>query len=340
MKTRVTRGAPRDKAGLDHPKVKKRAPLDRAPSAAARATQPLDREVVANLAEAKSKARAKSKSKSETKSEAQPQAKVHRRSAPQVSAIPEWPYDPATGLTIPARAKKRPPGCLIARAGAGTAFPPALAIGQATYRHLRNGFYIGAHASDRDIAGLFDRLAPTYEQGEINVGYNLAVYRQLTDRARTAAAIEAPERVLDFGCGTGVGLDAIVAAAPAAEVLGFDLSPKMRAIAAERGMLPVDEQNGRLELGDRSVDLVVGAFLLHLVQSPEWIAEVARVLRPGGAASFNVYKPVVDWHTKYGAWFKDAGLEVVSAAPATFSGGGMDVTMPLMVVRRPAANAP
>lgn len=320
MTARIIRGGPRHKASFDRPKVKKRAPLENTPSSTAQETKPLDREVARNLAE--------------------PKAKVRRRSAPQVSAIPEWPYDPATGLTVPPRAKKKLPGCLIARADAGTAFPPALTVGPATYRHLRNGFYIGTHASDRDIAGLFDRLAPTYEQGEINVGYNLAVYRQLTDRARTAASIETPERVLDFGCGTGVGLDAIVAAAPGAEVLGFDLSPKMRAIAAERGMVPVDEQNGRLELADRSVDLVVGAFLLHLVQSPEWIAEVARVLRPGGAASFNIYKPVEDWQVKYGAWFKEAGLELVSAAPATFSGGGMDVTMPLMVVRRPASNAP
>ncbi len=258
---------------------------------------------------------------------------LRAKTTEQVAKIPIWSYSAETGL-VPAKNHSGPlPGCVIAKAEAGVAFPATIDVEGASYKHLRNGFYIGAHATDRDIAGLFDVLAPTYEKSEINVLYNLKVYRELSEMAQGSRTGPA-NRVLDFGCGTGLSAPVLSQRFPGAEVLGFDLSPKMRVEAKRNGMTPVDEKQGRLELAAGSVSSVVGAFVLHLVRDPAWIQEVARVLEPGGTATFNIYKADPNWRESFGTWFKEAGLEVVEAKEHTFSGGGLETKMPVVVLKK------
>jgi SAM-dependent methyltransferase len=94
--------------------------------------------------------------------------------------------------------------------------------------------------------------------------------------------------VLDVGCGPA-SVTALLAGAvgPSGLVLGVDRSEAMlaRAVRAESGpqigFLHADAQ--RLPLRDRTVDAVVSLAVLHLVPDPVTaLAEMARVLRPGG----------------------------------------------------------
>jgi ubiquinone/menaquinone biosynthesis C-methylase UbiE len=97
------------------------------------------------------------------------------------------------------------------------------------------------------------------------------------------------ERVLDLGC--GAGHTALAFAPRVAEVVAVDLVEAMlaegRRLAGERGIGNVDFRLGdveRLDLPDSSFDVVTSRFSAHHYPAPQRaLAEVVRVLRPGGA---------------------------------------------------------
>jgi SAM-dependent methyltransferase len=118
-------------------------------------------------------------------------------------------------------------------------------------------------------------------------------------------------RLLDIGCGPGsitLGLAAVVAPG---EVVGIDLRPEAveqaRALAAERRV-----SNVRFEVAsvyaqpfaDPAFDAVFAhAVLMHLAEPVRALAEVRRVLRPGGIVGLSdldidaqfIYPPPVLW---------------------------------------------
>lgn len=91
-----------------------------------------------------------------------------------------------------------------------------------------------------------------------------------------------PGRVLlDAGCGGGL-------LAPHVRALGYrhvgvDLRRSGLAVAAERGVAPVAGDVSALPLADGAADVVVaGEILEHVTDLPGTVAELCRVLRPGG----------------------------------------------------------
>ncbi|KUL35067.1 SAM-dependent methyltransferase [Streptomyces sp. NRRL F-4489] len=103
-----------------------------------------------------------------------------------------------------------------------------------------------------------------------------------------ALGLRAGQRVLDAGCGTGRALPALRAAVGArGAVLGADLTPEMLAAAVRAGrgagaaLLQADVT--RLPLPTAALDAVFAAGLIsHLPDSAAGLAELARVVRPGG----------------------------------------------------------
>ncbi|YCK36780.1 class I SAM-dependent methyltransferase [Actinomadura sp. ATCC 39365] len=100
-----------------------------------------------------------------------------------------------------------------------------------------------------------------------------------------------PERVLDVGCGTGVVTAAALAAG--AQVTAVDADPAMLELVARRhpaatvrrATLPV------LPFEDASFDAVAGNFVVnHVADVPATLAELHRVLRPGGAVALTWWK--------------------------------------------------
>lgn len=118
--------------------------------------------------------------------------------------------------------------------------------------------------------------------------------RALLDAARLVPG----EQVLDVACGTGlVSFDAARAVGPRGRVLGVDLSDRMVEAAARRAAL-WRLQNTRfarmdaqaLDLPDASVDVVLCALgLMYFAEAGRALAEMRRVLRPGGRIALAVW---------------------------------------------------
>lgn len=108
---------------------------------------------------------------------------------------------------------------------------------------------------------------------------------------RLAGGDLAGQDVLEVGCGRGVGAEVILDRLHASRVTAFDLDESMVELARRR----LHNRPVSLTVGDAcdiqqptgSQDTVVDFGIIHHV--PEWqgaIAEIARVLRPGGQLLF------------------------------------------------------
>lgn len=99
--------------------------------------------------------------------------------------------------------------------------------------------------------------------------------------------------VLDYGCGEGA-YSALHLAQNGRKVTAIDLSPvgieRAKARARERGveeLIDFKVMNAeRLDFPDSSFDVVAGNGVIHHLDLDRALGEVARVLRPGGAAIF------------------------------------------------------
>ncbi len=110
-------------------------------------------------------------------------------------------------------------------------------------------------------------------------------------------------KVLEIGCGHGVGTEIIFERFKAREVHAFDLDPEMIRLARQR-LEKYSTRRLRLHVGDAesiddedaSYDAVFDFGIIHHV--PIWqnaVAEVARVLKPGGRFFFEeVTKKALD----------------------------------------------
>jgi SAM-dependent methyltransferase len=97
--------------------------------------------------------------------------------------------------------------------------------------------------------------------------------------ALAAVAEARPQRVLDAGC--GYGRFARVVAAPV--VVGVDSAPAMVERARSQGIDAREADIQDLPFGDGEFDVVVSNWALyHLANLDRGLAELARVLRPGG----------------------------------------------------------
>lgn len=116
--------------------------------------------------------------------------------------------------------------------------------------------------------------------------------RRFRDRLLELARVAPGESVLDVGCGTGsLAIAAKHRVGPVGEVCGIDPSPEMVARArrkAARAGASVPFETGSVDslpFPDATFDVVTGTLMLHHLDDDlrrRGLAEVARVLKPGG----------------------------------------------------------
>jgi len=119
------------------------------------------------------------------------------------------------------------------------------------------------------VAATYERARPTYPD---------AVLAALADRAGVGPGAQ----VLDLAAGTGKLTRQL--AALGAEVVAVEPSPGMRAACAEAvpGVPVLDGTAEAIPAGDGSLDVVTVAQAFHWFRPAPALAEIARVLRPGG----------------------------------------------------------
>jgi ubiquinone/menaquinone biosynthesis C-methylase UbiE len=128
-------------------------------------------------------------------------------------------------------------------------------------------------------------------------------------RSLAALRVPADARVLDIACGTGVLLAQVQHLEPTARSVGVDVTHAMLHVAAGRlrGLPLVQGSGDSLPFANASFDCVVTTSALHYVEQPAMmLAEMKRVLAPGGAAI------ITDWCADFATMrVLDVGLRSV-----------------------------
>ena len=152
---------------------------------------------------------------------------------------------------------------------------------------------------------------------------------EVRDAVLNAARISPDDTVLDVGAGTGFLTEA--AAMIARKVIALDFSRGMSDEAiAKLGKGKVEFRIGnveRMQFPDSSVNVVIGNMVLHHCPHPKAaVAEMSRVLKPGGRIAFSdLQEHTHEWLRKehadlwlgfkmedIAAMLKDMGLEKVN----------------------------
>jgi SAM-dependent methyltransferase len=93
----------------------------------------------------------------------------------------------------------------------------------------------------------------------------------------------APPRMLEIGCGTGGFAARVLDALPGVDLVAVDQSERFVELACARGVNAHVADAQALPFGDSSFDLVAAMWMLyHVPDLHRGLAEVRRVLRPGG----------------------------------------------------------
>jgi len=139
------------------------------------------------------------------------------------------------------------------------------------------------------VRGMFDRIAGVYDL--MNTAMTVGLHHGWRHRAADRARLAPGDSALDLCCGTGdLALELRSRVGPEGRVVGADFSERMlelaRAKARERGVGDISfEWADALELpyGDREFDAAtVGFGVRNLADLEAGVAEIARVLKPGG----------------------------------------------------------
>jgi len=134
----------------------------------------------------------------------------------------------------------------------------------------------------RAVEEMFDRIAPRYEL--VNRVMTLGLDAGWRRRAVRELHLQAGERVVDLGCGTGDLCRTLARAGFRA--VGVDMAAGMLARANTSAPL-VRADALQLPLRDASVDGAISGFALrNVVDIAACFAEAARVIRSGGRAVF------------------------------------------------------
>lgn len=142
-----------------------------------------------------------------------------------------------------------------------------------------------AHKHKLALARNFSRAAHTYNQAAI---IHQEVGMRLLDRL-DLIKLE-PNVILDLGSGTGFFSNALVQKYPQAQIIKLDIAKNMLRHANKNNAICGDGEY--LPFKNRSIDFVFSNCVFHWFVNPQKVlAEIRRVLKPGGLLLFSTFGP-------------------------------------------------
>lgn len=151
------------------------------------------------------------------------------------------------------------------------------------------------------MSEVYRTLADTYARfsvdNPVNAHYDRPAILRLAGDVRG-------RRVLELGCAAGLLTEQLADAG--ADVLAVDREPRLVAHATERlagraRIAVADLEEPFEEVATAGIDVVVASLVLHYVE--DWapvLAELHRVLVPGGVLVFSVHHPITGWNRSEG----------------------------------------
>jgi len=132
----------------------------------------------------------------------------------------------------------------------------------------------------------FDRAAATYDGAAI-------IQRRVCDRllAELTEIREAPQRILDAGCGTGYGASLLHKRWPGAHLTGIDFAPSMLEVAREKVDCCQAADIEKLPFAKDSFDLWWSSLSIQWCNTHTVFREAVRVLAPKGWVAFSTLCP-------------------------------------------------
>ena len=139
-----------------------------------------------------------------------------------------------------------------------------------------------------DQIDMHERLADVYTTKRYAPPYSRIYQRHWNKRLCDLAELQSGDRVLDFGCGTGVMLPELVRRG--CRAVGLDISTAM--LSSGRDKAPdakrICGDGGRLPFAYGTFDAVLcRGSIHHLPDLPVALTEIHRVLKPGGRMAFS-----------------------------------------------------
>jgi demethylmenaquinone methyltransferase/2-methoxy-6-polyprenyl-1,4-benzoquinol methylase len=165
-----------------------------------------------------------------------------------------------------------------------------------------------------DIRGLFNRIAPVYDQ--LNERLSFGLHRVWKRMAVDWSGAASGHTALDVCCGSGdLALMLARQVGPQGRVYGVDFSAALLTVAAERsdrahGIAAIQWLQGdalALPLETASIDAAtMGYGLRNLTDIAQGLAELRRVLRPGARAAILDFHRPTGLAAQFQRWYLDA----------------------------------
>lgn len=178
----------------------------------------------------------------------------------------------------------------------------------------------------------FRVLTPFYDFIQKYIVRDIRYKSRLIEQAQ----IQAGQRVMDLGCGTGTLAIMAKQAQPQAEVFGLDADPQMLKVAQvkkDQEKLEVKFDVGftnNLPYPDESFDRVLSSIMIHHLKTPDkekTAHEIYRVLKPGGQLHIIDFGKPYTWYGKLlGPFlhkFEEANDNVAGRLPEIFGEPGL-----------------
>jgi hypothetical protein len=137
--------------------------------------------------------------------------------------------------------------------------PNLLIANSTTFERILDHIYVPMPRDAATTIAVLNLCAPVYES-LINRERNIANYIRLLDCALATVRMRAePLHILDFGCGSGLIMEAVARRPVLSPVLleGIDAAPSMRELAQQHGLPTIDK------IEDRTIDIILASYVLQ-----------------------------------------------------------------------------